>query len=66
MRTVTWITTRNPEPGELWRHTQARLDFFDGMIRAQGLRRVLTAGDLEAAHRDRAPTIVQSIEGCQG
>jgi len=26
---------------------------------------VLKAGDLEAAHRDRAPAIVQSIEGCQ-
>jgi len=59
------VTARSPGPGELWRHTQARLDFFDGMIRAQGLRRVLNAGDLEAAHRDRAPAIVQTIEGSQ-
>jgi membrane dipeptidase len=59
------VTTRNPEPGELWRHTQARLDFLDDMVRKQGLRRVLNLGDLEAAHRDRAPAIVQSVEGCQ-
>jgi membrane dipeptidase len=59
------ITVRNPGPGELWRHTQARLDFFDGMVRTQGLRRILKLGDLEEAHRDRAPAIVQSIEGCQ-
>ena len=59
------ITARNPGPGELWRHTQSRLDFFDGMIRAQGLRRALKAGDLEAAHRERAPAIVQSIESSQ-
>jgi membrane dipeptidase len=59
------ITSREPEPGELWRHTQARLDFFDGMVRGQGLRRALQRGDLEQAHRDRAPAIVQMIEGCQ-
>src|SRR5262245_46685514 len=43
---------------DLAERTQARLDFFDGMIRVQGLRRVLKAGDLEAAHGDRAPAIV--------
>jgi membrane dipeptidase len=58
-------TVRTPRPAELWRHTQARLDFFDQMVRAQGLPRVLKVGDLEATHRDRAPAIVQSIEGCQ-
>lgn len=60
-RVVTW---RDPGPGELWRHTQARLDFFDHMVRSQGLRRALQRGDLEQAHRDRAPAIVQLIEGC--
>jgi membrane dipeptidase len=35
------------------------------MARGQGLRRALQRGDLEQAHRDRAPAIVQLIEGCQ-
>jgi membrane dipeptidase len=59
------VTARSPRPGELWRHTQARLDFMDAMVRSQGLRRALGRGDLEDAHRDRWPAIVQMIEGCQ-
>ena len=39
------VTSRDPSPGELWRHTQARLDFMDGMLRSQGLRRALQKGD---------------------
>jgi membrane dipeptidase len=59
------VTSRAPAPGELWRHTQTRLDFFDRMVSTQGLRRALQRGDLEQAHRNRAPAIVQMIEGCQ-
>jgi len=59
------LVSREPVPGELWRHTQARMDFFDGLVGSQGLRRALKRGDLEQAHRDRAPAIVQMIEGCQ-
>jgi membrane dipeptidase len=59
------LITRAPEPGELWRRTQRRLAWFDDIVRSQGLRRALAPGDLEAAHRDRAPAIVQAIEGCQ-
>jgi membrane dipeptidase len=58
-------TVRQPEPGELWRHTQRRLAWFDDLVRDQGFRRVLRPGDLDAAHRDRAPALVQAIEGCQ-
>ena len=56
---------REPESGELWRFTQSRLAWFDNLVKSQGLRRALRRGDLEAAHRDRAPAIVQAIEGCQ-
>jgi membrane dipeptidase len=56
---------REPEPGELWRFTQSRLAWFDNLVKSQGLRRVLRRGDLEAAHREQAPAIVQAIEGCQ-
>ena len=59
------LISRDPAPGELWRHTLERLDFFDRIVGAQGLRRALRRGDLELAHRDRAPAIVQMIEGCQ-
>src|SRR5262249_18874616 len=58
-------TVRQPEPGELWRHSQRRLAWFDELVRDQGLRRALRPGDLESAHRDKAPAIVQAIEGCQ-
>ena len=57
--------TRDPAPGELWRLTQSRLAWLDDMVKAQGLRRALATGDLEAAHRDRVPAVVQAIEGCQ-
>ena len=56
---------REPQPGELWQFTQSRLAWFDSLVHSQGLRRALRRGDIEAAHRDRAPVIVQAIEGCQ-
>ena len=59
------VVTRAPRPGELWRLAQSRLAWFDAIVKDQGLRRALASGDLEAAHRDRAPAIVQAIEGCQ-
>ena len=58
-------TVRQPQLGELWQFTQRRLAWFDDLVAGQGFRRALSPGDLEAAHRDRAPTIVQAIEGCQ-
>jgi membrane dipeptidase len=58
------IVVRAPEPGELWRLAQSRLAWFDALVKDQGLRRALSPGDLEAAHRDRVPAIVQAIEGC--
>jgi membrane dipeptidase len=57
-------TVRQPTPGELWGWTQRRLAWFDELVADQGFRRALRPGDLEAAHRDKAPTIVQAIEGC--
>jgi membrane dipeptidase len=58
-------TVRQPMPGELWSFTQRRLKWFDDLVTAQELRRALRRGDLDAAHRDKAPAIVQTIEGCQ-
>lgn len=56
-------TIRQPEPGELWRHTQRRLKWVDELVTEQKIRRALRPGDLDAAHRDRAAAIVQAIEG---
>lgn len=58
-------TIRQPTPGELRHHSQLQLAWSDDLVRDQGLRRALRPGDLEAAHRDKAPAIVQAIEGCQ-
>lgn len=58
-------TTRQARPGELWRHTENRLKWFDDLVKSQGLRRMLKAGDLRDAHANKTPAIVQAIEGCQ-
>src|SRR6476469_10547680 len=50
--------TRMPEPGALYKHHLERLDWVDEMVAAHGLRRALSAADLEAAHRTGQPAIV--------
>jgi membrane dipeptidase len=54
---------RAPEPGELYRHHLERLTWLDEVVANHGLRRALTAVDLEAAHRAGEPAIVMDIEG---
>lgn len=54
---------RTPTPGELYRHHLERLAWVDEMVAHHGLRRALTAADLEAAHAAGQPAIVQDIEG---
>jgi membrane dipeptidase len=54
---------RTPEPGELYRHHLERLAWMDEMVANHGLRRALTAGDVEAAHTAGQPAIVMDIEG---
>jgi membrane dipeptidase len=55
--------SRAPEPGELYRHHLERLAWVDEMVANHGLRRALTAADLEAAHAVGQPAIVMDIEG---
>jgi len=54
---------RTPAAGELYEHHLERLSWLDEMVAHHGLRRALTAGDLEAAHAAGQPAIVQDIEG---
>src|SRR4029077_14767702 len=54
---------RTPEPGALYKHHLERLDWVDEMGAAPGLRRALSAADLETAHRTGQPAIVGDVEG---
>ena len=52
-----------PEPGLLYKHHLERLAWVDEVVANHGLRRALTAADLEAAHAAGQPAIVVDIEG---
>jgi len=54
---------RTPEPGQLYKYHLGRLDWVDEMVANHGLRRALSAADLEAAHAAGQPSIVGDIEG---
>ena len=54
---------RTPEPGQLYKHHLGRLDWADEMVAHHGLRRALSAADLEAAHAAGQPSIVGDVEG---
>ena len=54
---------RTPEPGLLYKYHLGRLDWVDAMVADHGLRRALSAADLEAAHAAGQPAIVGDIEG---
>jgi membrane dipeptidase len=54
---------RAPAPGRLYQHHLERPAWIDAMVAKHGLRRSLTAADLEAAHAAGEPAIVADIEG---
>jgi membrane dipeptidase len=54
---------RTPEPGQLYRHHLERLAWMDEMVAKHGLRRALSAADLEAAHKAGEPAIIADVEG---
>jgi membrane dipeptidase len=54
---------RAAEPGELYKYHLERLDWLDEMVTHHGLRRALSAADLEAAHAAGQPSIVGDVEG---
>jgi len=57
---------REPHPGELYAHTTRRLAFMDALVASSnGLTRVLTPADLEAAKAAGRPALIGTIEGCQ-
>ncbi len=54
---------RTPEPGHLYKYHLERLDWVDEMVAHHGLRRALSAADLETAHQEGQPSIVGDVEG---
>jgi membrane dipeptidase len=54
---------RSPAPGELYTHHLERLAWLDEMVAQHGLRRALSAADLETAHAAGQPATVADIEG---
>jgi membrane dipeptidase len=54
---------REPRPGELYRHHRERLDWMDELVATHGVRRVLTAADITAAHAAGEPAVILDIEG---
>ncbi len=54
---------RTPDPGQLYQYHLERLDWVDQMVANHGLRRALSAADLEAAHAAGQPSIVGDVEG---
>jgi membrane dipeptidase len=54
---------RTPEPGQLYRHHLERLVWMDEMVANRGLGRVLSAADLEAAHKAGQPAVIADVEG---
>ena len=54
---------RAPQPGELYRHHLDRLAWIDELVADHGVRRALTAADLEMAHKEAEPAIIADVEG---
>jgi membrane dipeptidase len=55
---------RDPEPGELYQFTRQRLGFMDSLLGPQGVTRVLSPDDLDAAKTAGRPALIGTIEGC--
>ena len=57
------VAVRSPASGELYRHHLERLAWMDELVAKHGLRRALSAADLEAAHAGGEPSVVADTEG---
>lgn len=55
----------NPQPGDYYRYNFQALAFEDRLLARNHMRRALNLKDLETAHAQRQPIIVQSTEGAQ-
>jgi microsomal dipeptidase-like Zn-dependent dipeptidase len=51
------------QPGDAYDRFLNGLASMDRQLQRNGMRRSLTANDLRAAHRNRHPTVIESVEG---
>lgn len=61
--TAQGLVAGTPEPGQLYKYHLGRLDWVDELIAHHGMRRALSAADLEAAHAAGVPALIGDIEG---
>jgi membrane dipeptidase len=54
---------RDPKPGEMYQAHSDYLDQMDAALTTLKLARALTYADLEAAHKQRQPIVIQDAEG---
>ena len=54
---------RDPQPGEMYQAHSDYLDQMDAALTTLKLARALTYADLEAAHKQRQPIVIQDAEG---
>jgi len=54
---------RPPAPGELYAHHLERLAWMDDLVDEHGVRRALSAAELDVAHKAGEPAIVADVEG---
>src|SRR6516164_7204676 len=57
------VAVRAPQAGELYRYHLDRLTWMDQIVAHHGLRRALSAADIEAAHRAAEPAVILDVEG---
>ena len=56
---------RTPQLGDWYQYHLQLLAYTDRLLAASSMRRALTVSDLRAAHRARAPVVIQASEGGQ-
>lgn len=54
---------RLTEPGQAWERFQTGLTAIDELLKRNQIKRSLSLPDLQAAHQQHQPTVVQSVEG---
>lgn len=55
---------RNIQPGEAYQRFLNGLTAMDDLLRDNNIQRSYNLGDIQAAHKKKQATVIQSIEGC--
>jgi membrane dipeptidase len=55
---------RNVQPGEAYQRFLNGLSAMDILLERNKMRRSFTLADIQTAHKEHRPTVIQSVEGC--